>query len=99
MASAFAFGQCYGTIVGALAAPASVFAAPTTGTVAILIRDPATDQLEDSGRRLEIANYDPSVTAEDGMFLHVEFIQGKWSIYWQSCAADADITGLPETPF
>lgn len=86
-------------MIGALAAPASVMAAPTTGTVAILIRDPSTDQLADSGRRLEVLNYDPSVTAEDGMFLHVEEIQGKWSIYWQSCAADADITGLPETPF
>lgn len=85
-------------MIGTLSAPASCTGTPTTGTVGILVRDPTTNQLADSGRRLTVTNYDPSLSAVDGMFLHVELIQGKWSIYWQSCAACGSITGLSATP-
>lgn len=84
-------------IIGTLAAPTGVLSTPTTCVAAVLSLNPTTKLLTVTDERITVHNYDPSVTAEDGMYGKVEF-QGVWELYWLSCSPSTGLTELEENP-
>ena len=83
-------------IVGALAAPTG--ATPTTGVAAGLRYDPTTKAITATDQRYTIYNWDGDLSAIDGTFAKIEFVDGSWDCYWVGCGAKTGFTGLPVDP-
>ena len=95
----FAINECVRrrvVIIGSLAAPTT--AVPTTGLAAGLDYDPTTKEITANDERYIIHNWDDSLTADDGTFAKIEYMEGAWDIYWASCSPKEGFTGLPEDP-
>ncbi len=83
-------------IVGTLAAATT--ATPTTGIAAGLRYNPTTMAISATTERYEIMNFDPHVSAADGTFAKIEFVEGAWDCYWVGCGPKSGFTGLPADP-
>lgn len=71
---------------------------PSQGIAAGLRYDPDTRVIEATDERFELWNWDDSLTAEDGTFAKIEWLDGAWDIYWLGCGPKSGFTGLPEVP-
>ena len=67
-----------------LTAPASSLAAATNCTVYFLVRQLAGTQVLNSSAYTAY-NDDPEVTAEIGTYCRLEFLNGRWMIYYIGC--------------
>lgn len=83
-------------IVGTLAAATT--STPTSGIAAGLRYDPTTLAISATTERYKIKNFDPDLSADDGTFAKIEFVEGVWDCYWVGCAPKSGFTGLPEDP-
>ena len=83
------------TINEDLTAPTSPLAAMTSADLYFInLLDDGTSELDDSGP-YTVYNDDPDFTCERGTLLRVEWLGGRWMIYWAACAPnDALITAL-----
>lgn len=83
------------TINEDLTAPTSPLAAMTSADLYFInLLDDGTSELDNSGP-YTVYNDDPDFTCERGTLLRVEWLGGRWMIYWAACAPnDALITAL-----
>lgn len=83
------------TINEDLTAPTSPLAAMTSADLYFInLLDDGTSELDSSGP-YTVYNDDPDFTCERGTLLRVEWLGGRWMIYWAACAPnDALITAL-----
>ena len=83
------------TINEDLTAPTSPLAAMTSADLYFInLLDDGTSELDDSGP-YTVYNDDPDFTCQRGTLLRVEWLGGRWMIYWAACTPnDALITAL-----
>lgn len=92
------YNQSQRTLTGytttAITAATSAIDGHSTFSFGVLRFNTTSEEYEDTGTVLDGINVDASLVAVAGTLIRVEWIDGRWQVYWCSCEADPDLTAL-----